>query len=141
VQHLKRWTLRSLLRTDILRRALPWSKLILERGHLTDDLNLRRRERISAVATVSALTLLAFSLAAPYLLVPAFLLLTSVLILNRKMYYFFLRRLGPHFLPGVAALHLLYYCYSSIVFALCYVSHAVSRRERAVLADELEVSD
>jgi glycosyltransferase involved in cell wall biosynthesis len=141
VQHLKRWTLRILLRTDILRRAVPWSKLMLERGRLTDDLNLRIGERMSAAATISALTLLAFGIASPYLLIPAFLLLMSVLILNRKMYAFFLRRLGPHFLPGVAALHLLYYCYSSVAFALCYVSHAAGRRERAVLADELEVSD
>jgi glycosyltransferase involved in cell wall biosynthesis len=41
VCHLKRWTLPGLLRADIFRRAVPWSLLLLERGRMTDDLNLR----------------------------------------------------------------------------------------------------
>ncbi|HEV2914800.1 MAG TPA: glycosyltransferase family A protein [Pyrinomonadaceae bacterium] len=140
VQHLKRWTLPRLLHADIFRRAFPWSKLILERGRLTDDLNLRVQERVSAAATILALALLASSFASPLLLAPVVLLLTLVFILNRKMYSFFLRRLGPRFLPGVVALHLLYYCYSSGVFALCCMAHAFSRRKETALADGIEFS-
>jgi hypothetical protein len=95
---------------------------------------------VSATATVSALALLALSFASASLLAPAALLLMLVLILNRKMYAFFLRRLGARFLPGVAALHLLYYCYSSGVFALCCIAHAFGRRKKAALAGEIEVS-
>jgi GT2 family glycosyltransferase len=136
VQHLKRWTLLGMLRADIFRRAVPWSKLMLERGHLGSDLNLRTSERISALSTIMALTLLAFSFASPYLLAPAALLLLLVFILNRRMYSFFLRRMGPHCLPGVAALHLLYYCYSSAVFALCCMAHVFTRRKQATVVEE-----
>lgn len=137
VQHLKCWTLLGMLRADIFRRAVPWSNLMLERGRLSSDLNLRAGERVSALATILALTLLALSLAFSYLLLaPASLLLMLVFILNHRMYAFFLRRMGPHCLPGVAALHLLYYCYSSAVFALCCIAHAFRRRKQATVVEE-----
>src|SRR5207244_10593392 len=46
--HLKRWTLGSIVGTDVKRRALPWARLILESGHAPDDLNLARSQRVSA---------------------------------------------------------------------------------------------
>jgi GT2 family glycosyltransferase len=141
VKHLKRWTFVSLLRADIFRRAVPWSNLMLERGRLTNDLNVSIRERACACMTISALTLLILGFASPFFLVPAFLLLLIVFILNRKLYSFFLRRRGVLFLTGAVALHLLYYCYSSGVFALCCVSHAFKRRKTTLLADEIEVPD
>lgn len=124
VCHLKRWMLRSLVRADIFRRAVPWSRLLLERGRpLTNDLNLRWTERLSATATIAALALLPFALAFPFLIALALLLLTIVFVLNRKLYLFFLRRRGPGFLAGAVLLHLFYYCYSSAAFALCWLSH------------------
>jgi glycosyltransferase involved in cell wall biosynthesis len=136
VCHLKRWTFVSLLRTDIFRRAAPWSKLILERGRIPADLNLRVRERLSALATISALTLLALSLVSPSLLSTALLLLATVFFLNRKLYAFFWRRRGLLFLIGAVTLHLLYYCYSTVVFALCRLSHIFRRKSVRPLVDE-----
>ncbi len=49
VRHLKRWTLRGVLEADIVRRALPWTALIFETGHLSDDLNLRWSQRLAAL--------------------------------------------------------------------------------------------
>ena len=40
-KHLKEWRLGSLLRADILYRAVPWSKLMLEKGGMINDLNLK----------------------------------------------------------------------------------------------------
>jgi GT2 family glycosyltransferase len=40
VKHLKRWTFFSIIMTDIFHRALPWSRLIMERRELRNDLNL-----------------------------------------------------------------------------------------------------
>lgn len=136
VRHLKRWTFLSLLESDILCRAVPWSKLMLERGRVPYDLNLRMRERISASATLSALALLASGSAFPFLLPAAVLPLAIVLILNRKLYAFFWRRRGALFLCGAAALHLLYYCYSSVVFALCLLSHACRRKRASIPGNE-----
>ena len=49
VKHLKRWTLMSLLRADVSKRALPWSALILKRGFI-DDLNVTMASRLCVVA-------------------------------------------------------------------------------------------
>ena len=48
VNHLKRWTLASLLWTDVVGRAVPWSRLILESRQRVHDLNLRHDQRVSA---------------------------------------------------------------------------------------------
>ncbi len=49
VKHLKRWGALSLLQSDLLRRAVPWTELILRHGRLPNDLNLKASGRLSAV--------------------------------------------------------------------------------------------
>ena len=46
--HLKTWYLHELLHTEIFKRALPWSRLLLERGALVDELNVSLAERVRA---------------------------------------------------------------------------------------------
>jgi len=48
VTHLKRWTLPSLVMTDVWSRGVPWGELVLQQGSLPDDLNLSRAQRVSA---------------------------------------------------------------------------------------------
>jgi glycosyltransferase involved in cell wall biosynthesis len=55
VKHLKRWTLRALVRTDIFDRGVPWTMLILERRRLPNDLNLHMMQRLSAMLAYSML--------------------------------------------------------------------------------------
>src|SRR6202035_2626969 len=49
-KHLKRWTFKSMLRADILNRAVPWSQLILQTRQLPRDLNLTYSSRVSSLA-------------------------------------------------------------------------------------------
>jgi glycosyltransferase involved in cell wall biosynthesis len=49
VTHLKRWTLWSIVKTDVLDRGVPWTKLMLEEGSMPNDLNLKVSQRISVV--------------------------------------------------------------------------------------------
>lgn len=51
--HLKRWTLRGLVLTDVLSRGIPWTRLILRQRDLPRDLNLGITQRISAVLAAS----------------------------------------------------------------------------------------
>jgi GT2 family glycosyltransferase len=48
-RHLKEWRFVNLVHTEIFRRALPWSRLMLKRKDFTDDLNLGKGERARAV--------------------------------------------------------------------------------------------
>jgi hypothetical protein len=47
-KHMKRWTMATVIKTDIRCRALPWSELITSSGTLPNDLNVSRRERMAA---------------------------------------------------------------------------------------------
>jgi GT2 family glycosyltransferase len=102
--HLKRWTLRSLWRTDIFARAIPWTRLILRRGRLSSDL--------VGPARLAAWPALGVLLAA-----------AGTAALNADLYAFFLRRGGARFALLAAALHVAYLLYSSLVFAWLLVCH------------------
>ena len=52
--HLKRWSLASMVRTDLLRRGIPWVRLQLESGRASGALNLGWRHRLSALAALAA---------------------------------------------------------------------------------------
>lgn len=47
VKHLKRWTLWTLIRTDIWDRGIPWTELILRDRSMPNDLNLQLSQRVS----------------------------------------------------------------------------------------------
>ena len=46
VQHTKRWSLKTLVYTDIFLRGIPWTRLMLRNGTLQNDLNVSYKERI-----------------------------------------------------------------------------------------------
>jgi GT2 family glycosyltransferase len=118
VTHLKRWTLSSLLRSDICERAVPWTRLILRQRHLPADLNLDAKSRLSALAAWAALICLAIGLWSPRLWVGALLAVALLGGLNAGLYRFFARQGGIGFALGAAGLHGLYLLYSSLTFGL-----------------------
>ncbi len=131
VKHLKHWGLYSLIQTDIFQRAVPWSRLILERKLLPRDLNLRFRDRFST-ALVGIIIIAVFIylmglvtqtdiIANGYLLLTVLISLSVILILNRGLYLFFLRKRGAGFALLSIAMHLLFYIYSGITFGVLWI--------------------
>jgi GT2 family glycosyltransferase len=115
--HLKRWTLRSTIRTDVFCRAIPWTRLILEHPGVPADLNLRPGQRASvALVGVTCLSLLV-ALAFPKALIVALAALLGVLVLNRHLYAFFVHERGVFFTLAVIPLHLLYFVYSGLAYS------------------------
>jgi glycosyltransferase involved in cell wall biosynthesis len=137
VKHLKAWTGLSMMKSDILDRAVPWSRLILDGGSMPADLNLRWSHRLSAVlAALLAATLLFLAFghhnfygipAKAAAVVATILLLIQVLPLDGAFYGFLLRRRGVLFVLRAVPVHMLYYLYSGTTFAACWVWHQVSR--------------
>lgn len=134
VKHLKRWTVRNLLRADILCRAVPWSQLILSTRHLPRDLNLTYASRVSSLLVgllVAACVLLPFSLGGMVRIRPLPLLGVMALIcllllwLNRDVYRFFARKRGCWFAAQAVVAHWAYYLYSGMTFAVFAVMHFV----------------
>jgi glycosyltransferase involved in cell wall biosynthesis len=119
-KHLKQWKLKSLLHADIFCRAVPWSMLILESKGMVNDLNLQTADRIAAGTVGLAVAIIPFVIVKPHLLWLVLFLLALVLVLNHKLYRFFLQRRGLKFAMRVFPLHLLYYLYCGITFVLCW---------------------
>jgi GT2 family glycosyltransferase len=128
--HLKRWTLRSMLWTDTMARALPWTRLMIEVPGAGSDLNLTLAQRASVALVGGGLGLaaLALALAWPRLLWPAFALLAAVVVLNRDLYRYLAARRGVGFALASIPLHLLYFACSGVGFALAWIGYAAGRR-------------
>jgi GT2 family glycosyltransferase len=123
--HLKKWTLRSMIRTDIFCRAVPWTRLILESKEAPHDLNLKWGQRLSVV--LAGLSYL-FLFLAPFrleLLELSAGTLAGVIVLNRDLYAFFFRQRGLFFTTACIPLHLLYYLYSGVTFLYVWLDFQV----------------
>jgi GT2 family glycosyltransferase len=133
VKHLKKWTVRGLLRADIAYRAIPWTRLILESRSLPADLNLTLAARVSAalvgllVLGVLALPVAAFGLlpwvTSGVLLAALAAIVVLLFVLNWRVYSWFAARRGWLFTLGAALAHWVYYFYSGAVFVLCTIAH------------------
>lgn len=126
-QHLKEWRLGSLIYADIWCRAIPWSRLILSRQGLLDDLNVGHSQRVSAASTWAGLISLPLGFLYPALFSAAILSVILVLLLNYDLFKFFWRLRGPMFAASVLPMHLLYFLYSSLAFAWATGEHLLLR--------------
>lgn len=124
-KHLKKWTARSILQTDIFCRAVPWSKLILTSQGLINDMNLKTSDRMSAALVGFSILLLPFILREPVLLILLAALLLSILFLNRKIFRFFAAKKGILFAAFAFPWQLLYFFYSGASFVICWFYYAL----------------
>ena len=108
VTHLKRWTLRSMVVSDVRDRGLPWSRLILERGWKARNLNLSSRGRASVVLVAVAGLSLAAAIVYPPAALGAVIGLAFLFFVQRDLYRFLLRHRGVAFLACATPLHILH---------------------------------
>jgi GT2 family glycosyltransferase len=102
--HAKAWTLHEMLRTDLLRRGVPWIRILLERRSGATALNLGWRHRASAVASVVALVALARRRPAAFGGSAA-----TLVLLNRSFYALLVRRRGVREAALGVGLHALHH--------------------------------
>ena len=102
--HLKRWTLASMVRTDLVLRGAPWVALLLRRRHTSAVLNLGWRHRLSALAALAA----AAELVArrPLRVLAA---LATLPVLNLSFYALLVRRGGAREAAAGMGLHVLHH--------------------------------
>jgi geranylgeranyl pyrophosphate synthase/GT2 family glycosyltransferase len=132
VKHLKRWTLWSMVLTDIRQRGICWTQLILSSRQMPNDLNLRFTSRIS-VAMTSLFCALSVLLAVRVLagkadtlpwwqaaLWPAFF--GAILALNLPFYRFLSARRGTWFAAAAVPLHLIYFfcCGTALILGMAF---------------------
>ena len=114
--HLKRWTFRSMIASDIWDRGVPWTQLVLKSRRM-QGLNLDARSRLSVALSYVALLSILVAYENPLLLAVAAAAVSVVLLLNRRLYAFFYRRHGAWFAVRGCAMNLLYHLYNGFSFA------------------------
>lgn len=130
-KHLKHWGAVSLVKTDVLRRALPWTELILRDRQVANDLNLDSSNRASVLAVFSLLALLPTTLLAgltglsiwPILALTALALASFLLVINAPVYRFFWRKRGLKFALQAIPWHWFYFLYGGLAFVAGLALH------------------
>jgi GT2 family glycosyltransferase len=127
VKHLKRWRLGDMLATDLLRRAAPWTELMLREKRVVNDLNVRARDRASVLLAFAALAALPLAWWWPGAVLAALGSLALVVWLNADLFGLFARLRGWRFAVGTLPLHWLYLLTCGAGFAIG-AAHALRRR-------------
>lgn len=117
VKHLKRWTLLSLVRTDVFQRGVPWTELLLSDRH-RPALNTTGAERAIALTGAAVAPALLLALFWPPAALAALLATLVVVTARFDLYRLFYRRRGALFALAAVPLHLFYCSYSVAAFAL-----------------------
>ena len=145
VKHLKRWRPADVLKTDLARRAYPWSRMLLRRGGLPDDLNTGRRGQASvALAGVAALSaVLAPAVSSARWTGAASLAgltsLAGIGALNAPFYRFLAARRGAAFAARAFPWHVAYFLCAGAGYGAARAAHAfdatAARRASPVLPE------
>ena len=130
--HLKEWRLFNLIHTEVFCRAIPWSRLMLSRTGLVDDLNVGTAERLRAAVAGLFFACVVASVHPGVPIWIALAMLGVIALANGKLLRLFYRRRGPLFALGGLLFHQVYYLYSSAAFAWCWLENRIDKMTRAV---------
>jgi glycosyltransferase involved in cell wall biosynthesis len=129
-KHLKKWEIVSLVRTDIFCRALPWSKLILTDSGMINDMNLKTADRVSSGLVALSIVVSPLVFWNLLFLAPLMVMLSGIVLLNRTLFAFFVKRRGIVFAALAFPWLFLYFLYSGATFVLCWLwYHLIAPRK------------
>lgn len=132
-KHLKVWTIRNVIHTDIFMRAIPWSRLMIQREGVTDDLNTSSGERVrAALAGLFLLSILTIIIV-PGLWPLKLAMLAIVVVANWGFFSFMINNGGLAFAIFGLAFHQFYYLYSSAAFVWCMIEVKLLRRTKMIV--------
>jgi GT2 family glycosyltransferase len=131
VTHHKCWSAVALLQSDFVRRALPWSILILRSGHLVNDLNIDWASRLKVGLMGGLCLAMGLSWWQPAGWLAAALIAITLLALDAPLWQFFYKKRGFSFALRTVCWHWLYYFYSGLAFGIVLVLHFVRRRRHS----------
>jgi GT2 family glycosyltransferase len=117
-KHLKKWTLLKMTETDLLRRGVPWLRLVMERRPRSGSLNLGPRHVLASGASV--LLVVALLRRNPR---QAAVVLGLLILLDRRFYLLLARRRGMHFAVAGLGLHVVHRLTSVAAVPLALTHH------------------
>lgn len=117
-RHLKRWTLRSSVSTDIVARGIPWTQLIYRSRTVANDLNTSSGLRWSVVLAVALATSLAATGLTWWAAIVAITCGVALVVLNFPYYRWFVKNRGIFFATRVIPLHVLHHLCNGLSFVV-----------------------
>jgi hypothetical protein len=135
--HLKRWTLRSAVMTEIRDRGIPWTQLLHRYGGLHNDLNVTRTYRACVVIAYLSVACVVGAIWWPALLAPAIAGGAALWLLDRRYYRFFSSRRGRWFAIAWFPVHVLHHLCNGVSFVIGTLLHLVHRWTGVSLAGTL----
>ena len=121
--HLKRWTLASMVRTDVGRRGVPWVTLLARDGAAPTVLNLGWRHRVSAAASIALAASVVWRRPRP-----GAAALGLLVVLNAPFYGLLLKRRGPLQAAAGVGLHTIHHVTAACAVPLGLFVHLRARR-------------
>ena len=127
--HLKRWTVRGGMITDVRDRGVPWMELLLERRELASagPLNLRLREKwLTLLAPLAVVTAVGAALSgSPAVAGLALLAVLLLALANLALFRWFVKLRGWKFTVAIVPLRLSYYLLNAIAATWAILGRAV----------------
>lgn len=122
ITHMKRWEAVGLIKTEVLLRGEPWTKLLWKqmwhRGQVAADLNLDAKHRYSLINSAALVALMIGGLWFPWLLLGLVPSIGCFLYLNSPVLKFFYQKRGLKFMLGAALWRYIYdlYCWVGFLY-------------------------
>ncbi len=132
--HLKHWTLRSMVVTDIRDRAIPWSRLIYRHGRSAAMLNADARGRLSLACTALLGASLLLGVPWPPALMAAPAAWLALLLAQRTFLALLWRSGGPRLMIAGTLLLPLHFACGALGFGYVTAETALQRLRGLVLA-------
>lgn len=120
--HLKAWSLRSMVESDLWHRGVPWVELLLRHGSRSAALNLGWRHRLSAAASLLAVVALLRGR-----LRTAAVGVAALVMLNRSFYALLARRRGRAEAAAGVGLHALHHVVAVLSVPIALIEHVRGR--------------
>ena len=136
-RHMKRWTLRSAVVTEIRDRGIPWTQLLHRYEGLHEDLNLTRSYRACVVVAYAVVACAICAIWWGILLAPAALGLVALWLLDRPYYRFFSDRRGRGYAIAWFPIHFLHHLCNGLSFVVGTLLHVARRWTGVSLAGTL----
>ena len=129
-KHHKSWTIRSMIHTDIVYRAVPWTRLMMNTSNLPPTLAIDIRNRACGVLAILSLASLPVAWLFPWALAVTLACLAGLFFLNLGFYRLCYRKRGLAFAGSAFALHVMFFTYASLTFAAVVLHDLRGRSDR-----------
>jgi len=127
VTHCKTYSLLGLIKSDVLNRAIPWTRIMVSKWVFKNDLNTRIHHVISVPVSFLILILIPLSVPFPLGIPILVLLMASLLALNHSFLMFVFREKGAAFTLQTVIMSWFGYLYSGAGLVLALLPYARGR--------------